>query len=291
MGKSRAPYPGNVDETALETVELAVWSDIFERAERISRDGAIRRLAFGDVIVTQFPEVDVLAFNRALGIGLEKEASPDLLDEIVGVFRDAGCARCMIPLAHMCRPADLQSWLIERGFYHHNNWIRLVRDPAAPPDAPTDLRIGALSAADGPAFADLVVTAFEWPEALRQVFATSVGAPGWAHVGAWDGDRLVAVGGMFVHGAVAWLGPAATAPEARGRGAQSALIAERLRAGADLGVNAFTVETAEPKPDHDVPSHRNLRRLGFEIAYRRPNWVCVLRSDLQRKQSTSEGRT
>jgi hypothetical protein len=32
-------------------------------------------------------------------------------------------------------------------------------------------------------------------------------------------------------------------------------------------------ETAEEKPDKPVASYRNMRRMGFEIAYLRPNYI------------------
>ncbi len=73
-----------------------------------------------------------------------------------------------------------------------------------------------------------------------------------------------------------YLGPAVTLESHRGRGAQSALIARRLREAAALGVDLVTVETAAETDERPVvQSYRNLRRLGFEEAYRRPNYLRV----------------
>jgi len=106
--------------------------------------------------------------------------------------------------------------------------------------------------------------------------AAPVGRPGWTHYGAWDGSDLVATGAMFTTGRVAWIAFAATKASHRGRGAQSSLIAERVRRASDLGCDWVITETAEELPDRPAPSYRNLRRLGFTDAYRRQNYVADL---------------
>ena len=63
------------------------------------------------------------------------------------------------------------------------------------------------------------------------------------------------------------------------RAQEAAEIAARLRAAAALGCEYASVETADDTPEKPNPSTHNLRRLGFEDAYRRPNWVLKLTSD------------
>ena len=41
------------------------------------------------------------------------------------------------------------------------------------------------------------------------------------------------------------------------------------------------VETSEPTDDDPAPSYRNMRRLGFRVAYRRPNYLRTI--DLESK--------
>ena len=66
---------------------------------------------------------------------------------------------------------------------------------------------------------------------------------------------------------------AATLPDYRGLGAQSALIARRFQDAAEAGCKWMVVETAEDKPERPVASYRNLKRLGFELAYLCPNYI------------------
>jgi ribosomal protein S18 acetylase RimI-like enzyme len=48
-----------------------------------------------------------------------------------------------------------------------------------------------------------------------------------------------------------------------------------MKDAADAGCRWVSVETAEDTVTKDAPSFRNLRRLGFEVAYRRPNYLWV----------------
>ena len=82
----------------------------------------------------------------------------------------------------------------------------------------------------------------------------------------------MAGGALFVDGDQAWLGLGATLPEARGRGAQSALLAERIRLAAEAGSTTVTTETGVREDGRPERSYRNILRAGFEEAFVRPNW-------------------
>ena len=61
-----------------------------------------------------------------------------------------------------------------------------------------------------------------------------------------------------------------------GRGAQSALIARRIRDAAAAGCDCLMVETAQEREDYPVPSYHNLLKFGFQVAYMRPNYILEL---------------
>jgi GNAT superfamily N-acetyltransferase len=90
---------------------------------------------------------------------------------------------------------------------------------------------------------------------------------------AFDSDLPVATGAMYVDGAYAWIDFAATLAEYRGRGAQTSLLAQRVRDAAKLGCQWLVVETAQELPDKPAPSYRNMVRHGFVEAYVRPNYL------------------
>lgn len=81
---------------------------------------------------------------------------------------------------------------------------------------------------------------------------------------AFEGDRPVAIGMLSMDGEWAYLGAAATAPERRGRGGQTAIICSRVRRAAELGARWCACETNTAAPT----SLNNLKRCGFEEAIR-----------------------
>ena len=82
-----------------------------------------------------------------------------------------------------------------------------------------------------------------------------------------SGGRAVATGALSIHEGVALLAGASTVPEARGRGAQLALLDARLRHAAERGCD-LAMMCALP----GSASQRNAERQGFRIAYTRVKW-------------------
>jgi GNAT superfamily N-acetyltransferase len=91
-------------------------------------------------------------------------------------------------------------------------------------------------------------------------------ADGLSFLAELDG-RAVATGAMSIHEGVALLAGASTVPEARGRGAQLALLDARLSHAAEAGCD-LAMMCALP----GSASQRNAERQGFRIAYTRAKW-------------------
>jgi GNAT superfamily N-acetyltransferase len=79
--------------------------------------------------------------------------------------------------------------------------------------------------------------------------------------------RPIATAALVIEDGVALLAGASTIPDARGRGAQNALLAERLRYAAQQGCD-IAMMGALPGSG----SQRNAERNGFRIAYTRIKW-------------------
>jgi hypothetical protein len=111
------------------------------------------------------------------------------------------------------------------------------------------------------------------PDMLRPWLAAPVGRPGWRHYLAWASEVPVATGALFVKDQIGWLGVGSTLPSHRRRGAQGAIMAQRIRDGAELGCRWLITETGEDTPGRPNPSYHNMVRTGFTLAYQRSNYI------------------
>jgi GNAT superfamily N-acetyltransferase len=277
MGGGERNVSGRIPEAivqTLETIDAAAALDM-TRAAPPDVAGAlgIAATAHGAAVAMMASRVDVLGLNRVAGLGVDAPATPWMLDTIIAGYRSAGVPRFFVQVSPSAQPAELTQWLAARGLAHYNNWMKLYRGLEDLPDARTDLAIEEISPEHAAAFAEICATAFDFPERSRPWLAASVGRPRWRHYMAFDGKTPAATGAMFVMDDVAWFGYATTAEIARRRGAQSALVARRLADARAMGCRWIVVETAEDKPDKRAPSFHNLRRLGFEVAYLRANYI------------------
>lgn len=262
------------DAPQLEIHEAHAFADLYRSTPPGSRESAgAHRLPVGSGWAVMTPTVDILAFNRVIAVGVGEPADDAQLDTTIECFRQRGIPRFFFQLAPQARPENLSEGLATRGFELYNNWVKLYRTVDHPPEIETDLRIEQIGREHADVFADVLCRAFEWPDTLRPVIGGLVGEPGWVHYLAFAGDRPAATAAMYVHAEWCWIDFASTAVQFRGRRAQSALIARRLRDAATRGCRHVIVETAEDRPEKPSPSCRNVQRLGFQIAYLRPNWI------------------
>lgn len=273
-----APRPAQTSPRvhAAEAVEVAAWRSLYEDVpaavqaayglESIDLDPAVAVVASG---------VDELVFNRVHGPGLAARLDDRTLDRLIHRYRAAGARRFFVQVCPGT-PDALVRRLELHGFRLHNHWTKLWRGAAPPDPVPTALRLERIGPAQAAEFGAIVRSAFGWSAAVESWMAAVVGRPGWRHYLAFDRDQPVATAGLFVAERWGWLGPAATLPGYRGRGAQGALLALRMRDGVALGVRGFSVETAEDRPERPVASFRNCLRAGFELAYARPNYLLEL---------------
>jgi hypothetical protein len=209
--------------------------------------------------------------NRVTGFGLDRPLDEATLDRTVALYPHQVFS---IQPSPMARPPELSGWLAARGFavgFHWLIWARALEPP--PAESATGLELRRLGPERAEEFAALVCTTYANPARLAPLHAAGVGRPRWHHWGAFDGDRLVSAGILYVHGEVGRLFTAGTLPTHRGRGAQGALLVRRMREARALGCRWVTAETADDLPDKPNPSVHNLTRLGFRLLHRRPAWM------------------
>jgi len=262
----------------LEEIEVRAWNDLYAAAPPavVKRIG-VRIHPLGSGCVAMVPKVDVLGMNRVFGIGLREPFGQMQLASLIEQYRLAGSPRFFVQVSPYAMPGDITQWLKDEGFAPYNNWLKLYRSVEDLPPAETDLSIREISQPG--AFGAIVAASFDWPEEVAPWIGSTVGRLGWRHYMAFEGEKPVATGAYFAGGEYAWLDLASTLPEARGRGAQSALLYRRAADAAAQGCRWLTVETAEETPEKPAPSYRNMVRAGFRVAYSRPNYLYQLAAD------------
>ena len=230
----------------------------------------LRRL--GPAYVFTAAAFDILLFNRVMGLGLGEPATESQLDAVLAHYAAAGVKNFGIPLSPSAQPAGLPAWLAARGLHARSSWVKMIRAPEPPANIRTELRLELAGRAQAEVLGEIAAVAFSLPPPVQSWLILTVGRPGWRHYLAYAGDRAVACGALYVADRIGWLGLGATLPEARGRGAQGALMVRRIRDAIAAGCEWTVTETGEETPGQPNPSYHNMVRTGFSLAYPRPNY-------------------
>jgi hypothetical protein len=269
---------GSIAPTKLKTIfeqqEAAYWKEYFMMAPRQS----LETLGLGcrkikKAVAVFASHLDILAFNRVIGLGVELPASSKQINEIISIYRTAKVNRFFVQLSPYARPEHTKQDLEGKGFSFYNNWVKLFRTLTVFPASRSSLDIRRIYHDQATDFAKIITQSFNWPQSLIPMLSMPVGKPGWKHYLAYEENQPVACAALYIRGSHASLAFAATLEQFQGREIQTALIVRRLQDAKEAGCQWVFTETAEETPEHPVPSFRNMMRYGFAIAYRRPNYI------------------
>ncbi len=208
--------------------------------------------------------------NRIVGLGLDAPATEELLDAAIGVM--AGL-RHYVSVSPHSLPADIPTWLRARGYEPGWGWMQFRRGVEDPPVAETSLTVAELAPLRNATFARIVREAYGVPEAMDAVAASAPERRGWTCWLAMTGADPAGAAALYVDEGAGYLGYAGTAPDHRGKGAQSVLLATRIRRAGELGCDVVYTETGQLLPDRPSASYRNIVRAGFEEQYVIANWL------------------
>lgn len=213
-------------------------------------------------------------WSKALGLGFEEPVTAKLVTSILDFYRENGNKFAMLQLAPSVLPVDWEEICAAEGLVAESSWVKLSRSTGQVVMPETSLRVAEVDVHDAEEWAAVLVQGFGMPqEQVAPAVQGAAGLPGWSMFGAFDGDRMVAAAGLMVRGDVAEIAGASTLPEFQRRGAQSALLAARIRKAAAAGATLLSVETAVPAEGTRSISLNNLLRAGFKIRYERQNWT------------------
>ncbi len=259
-----------------------------ERAERSLVEGAALRIRGRDPSVT----VCELAggagvftgpgspLNKIVGVGFQGDPDPRALAEVEAAFAAHGAA-VSAEVSTLADPAVLQFFAARgyalRGFENVLGLPLGVGSPSPAPSSTTDAVVTGLGAGELELWINTVVTGFATPDTqgvastetydravIDAIIRDFAQAGSMRQYLAWRGDARVGGASMRIADGIAQLCGAATLPEHRCRGVQTALLMQRLADATAAGCD-LAVLTALP----GSKSHENAQRRGFRLLYAR----------------------
>ncbi len=261
----------------VELVEAEAWAELqmtlspdFRARMGIS---VIRRNGGVLLIAGRSP---ALPTNRAMGLGLVAPLTQDDLDRVIADYSAAGVAQFILQWSPAAEPADVSDWLIARGFTLLSRPVTKLYRRAG--HASVDVGDARLSVVEvGPEYAQvfeaLVAQPLGVPEGLGAGIRSTLGSIGWRYYLVFDGDRPIAGSVLYIRGRMSWCGLGATIESFRRRGAQTAMLARRVRDAAAAGCDWVTADTLAETADRPSQSLRNMHRAGFVALYNRPTFL------------------
>ncbi len=227
----------------------------------------------GSAIALMMPTLPVTLFNRVLCLGLDEPATESVVANLISLYTQASIPIHAVHLANIFDPPHLTNWLTQPGYKQADNWVKMIRVPDSSVSIPTSLQIERIMPNHALDFAQVVIGAYGMPPSIIPWMVALVGRPGWQHYVAYDGAHPAAAGVLYIHDGIGWLGIDGTLPTHRNRGAQGALMAQRIHAAAEAGCRWVIIETGDDLPNRPNPSYHNMLRTGFTLAYKRINYV------------------
>jgi len=232
----------------------------------LASPGRTRTSVVAGSVCVAVPEVDSTMVNHV--VGLSAGASDEDLDAIASFYGGLRHAVAVHP-----DEVALEGRLLERGYEPGYAWMKFGRGLEPPAEHPGEVHVVEAGPEDEETFGAIVAESYGMPGRSAALIAAVVGRPGFHCFLARDADRAIGAAALFVAANSGWCGFAATLPAARGRGAQNALFAARVRRAAELGCRGLYTETGQRAEGRPEASYRNILRNGFGELYLRPNWV------------------
>jgi hypothetical protein len=255
-------------EFRLERHEQSAWRDFCRSIDsKTWPNSKICSNEHDGVLMMSIPSVDVLTFNRVLGMGLFKPATEQLVDDLITWYKSTGACRFMVTLGPLAVPTQVERWLVGRGFQFHSKSVILLREIRTIPEPSVRLQVKRVLPAEAQLFGQVAASGFGWPRKTAQIIANSVGREGWQHYLVYDGSEPIATGASFSAERFVWFGFGATKSKYRRLGAQTALIACRIKHASEN--HKTPIVDVEPESN----SYRNCWKLGFEQVCLRSQYV------------------
>lgn len=228
--------------------------------------GTVERIAGAYVIYAEHDP----PISRTIGLGMNGALTAEDVEQVEEFYR----SRHVPSQIDLCPLADasLKELLNERGYHIHefnNVWFQPLDDYEAPDNWAAGVSVREAESADADAWVHAVSRGFAEQDdvmaAELRIATVFFHDPGTRCFLSLVDGKPAGGGALFIHEGLAALFSGSTMPEARGRGAQTALLHARLRAAREASCDLALIKTSPGNA-----SQRNVQRAGFHLAYTKP---------------------
>lgn len=271
-----------VSPAAIEKAEAETFAD-FEAAAPPAALAALgtAQLRIGGGVALAMPNDPSGFWSRTVGLGFDEPVTAALLQRVFCFYREHGMTTATVHIAPQVLPASWADICAKLNISGPDSaLVKLAGDlgtvagrSQAAAHLDDGLRVEKMPATRGREWAEAMWAVFGWPRGPQlDMGAASVGRPGWQSFAVLDGDTIVATAALHVVGEIGHLFGGATLARARGRGAQSALIAARAVAAREAQCTLLIGEAGAVGPGEHGISLRNMLRAGLTTCYVRQSW-------------------
>lgn len=218
---------------------------------------------FGEAVALRAQQA--AQFNRVIGL---TEANTEHVDAILNFYREVNL-RPYLELTPGLTGDQLPRRLHQQGAYHAGfnavTWATPARETKPP--AP-GVEVRPVAAGELDVFLSVFLEGFTAPTASAANMQFWLNPPGWHLYLATVEDTPAGAAVLYIDDGIGYLAAASTIPAMRGRGCQTALLNRRIAEAARHDCELITAQC-----QFGSDSHRNMQRVGLEMAYNKAMWT------------------
>ncbi len=265
-----AAHNGELTET-IERQALLGWYEAASQLELPEYDWNLEQI--GDAMCSVSGTEPSILVNRVLGVGSQATPTLEQLVEIQRLYREAGVSRFFLHVGPQIKGPDTKKLLTVAGYRRHRGWMKFTRGPGDVGPVTTDLTVRQIGPDEAAEFAAIAAPAFDMTPACQPALAALANDPHWHLYMSFDGTRPAGTGAIYIRGNAAYTDWAATHPDFRRRGSQTAILNARIHDALKAGCTTIVTMTGEAIPGDPQHSYSNILNRGFSEAYLRENWI------------------
>ncbi len=263
-------------ESAAILIEQAALRELHAAADaRLSNQLGMHLREKDGLLMSAFSHDPGIVLNRASGLGVSSAVTPQQIEAVVDFYRQAGIRRFFLQDHPRATPAERNTWLAQAGLEKQRPWMKFRHSlDTLPPPSP-HLAVEPVDAQRARECANIIVHGFDLQTNTAELLVRMMQRPNWQPVMVCIDGKVAGVACLYIRHGTGWCDWAATHPDYRARGVQSALLAERLRGAKIAGCHAVFATTGAAVPGDSQHSYNNLLRAGFREDYLADNYAPV----------------